>query len=184
MDCGREPGCTGAATAWPVPGVRGRTVPVARRECVCVCVCGRTAPARYRPRPAPRRRLPHHQAAAPAGRQSAPHAGAEPAQPRHGPRRPVAHPLATGWRRRECRAVGGVHQGPRRGADPLHRRQQLLPGADRPARAERRQRARPEPDPVRPERLGRRPGGRARRTSRRRRGVQRVQADEEPVGLA
>jgi len=33
-----------------------------------------------------RRRLPHHQAAAPAGRQGAPHAGAEPAQPRHRPR--------------------------------------------------------------------------------------------------
>ena len=30
----------------------------------------------------------------------------------------------------------GVHQGPRRGAGPLHRRQQLLPGADRPARAD------------------------------------------------
>jgi 2,5-diketo-D-gluconate reductase A len=37
-------------------------------------------------RPAARRRLPHHQAAAPAGRQGAPHAGAEPAQPRHRPR--------------------------------------------------------------------------------------------------
>ncbi len=51
-------------------------------------------------RPAAGRRLPHHHAAAPAGRQGAPHAGAEPAQPRHRPRRPVAHPLATGRRRR------------------------------------------------------------------------------------